>query len=54
MLIIRREQLRAFEKAFESRFVRQAMSDLAEEMPEECERLGKQRLRALLEKTVVK
>jgi hypothetical protein len=54
MLIIRREQLKAFEKAFESRFVRQAMSALAEEMPEECERLGKQRLQALLEKTVAK
>jgi len=54
MFTIRREQMVAFEKAFESRFIRQAMFDLAAERPEECERLGKQRLRALLEQTVAK
>jgi hypothetical protein len=54
MLTIRREQMLAFEKAFENRFIRQAMSDLAAEMPGECEQLGKPRLRSLLEKTVAK
>jgi hypothetical protein len=54
MLTIRREQLKAFEKAFEDRFIRQALLALTAEMPEQCEQLGKLRLRTLLEKAVLK
>jgi hypothetical protein len=54
MLIIRREQMKAFEKAFEDRFVRQAMETLTAEMPEKCEPLGKAGLCALVEKAVIK
>lgn len=54
MITIRREQMKAFEKAFEDRFVRHAVSVLSAEMPEECSRMGTPRLRALAEKAVAK
>jgi tetratricopeptide (TPR) repeat protein len=52
MLTIRREQMKAFEKAFESRFIRQAMATLAAEMPEVCELLGTDGFHTLLKKAV--
>jgi hypothetical protein len=54
MFTVRREQMRAFEKSFENRFLRQAMSDLTAEMPVACEKLGSDGLRALVESTLVK